>query len=108
MKLLRWLEWTAFAASVFILLRVANGDATFMYLFGVDPFEPCVIADGNFAKNGRADLVEGQARECAIIGTDVEWIGLSLADRRTSFHWSNTAMAHIRASRVCAGSTATT
>src|SRR6202023_1593032 len=59
MRLFVWFEWTAFAASVFILLRVANGVATFLYLFGVDPFEPCVIAHGNFAKNGRGDLVEG-------------------------------------------------
>jgi hypothetical protein len=81
MRLLVWLEWTALAASALFLLRVANEVGTFLYLFGVDQFEPCMIAHGNFAKNGRGDLVEEQARECAIIGTDVEWIGLSLADR---------------------------
>jgi hypothetical protein len=80
MNLFRWLEWTAFAASVFILLRVANGVATFLYLFGVDPFEPCVIAHGNFAKNGRGDLVEGQARVCSIFSSE-DRIGLSLADK---------------------------
>jgi hypothetical protein len=80
MKLLRWLEWIAFAASVLVLLRVANGIATFMYLFGVDPIEPCVIAHGNFTKNGRADLVEGQARVCSIFSSE-DRIGLILADK---------------------------
>ena len=80
MRLFVWLEWTAFAASVFILLRVANGVATFMYLFGVDPFEPCVIAHGNFAKNGRGDLVEGQARVCSIFSSE-DRIGLMLTDK---------------------------
>ena len=81
MRLFVWLEWIAFATSSLLLLRVANDVGTFLYLFGVDPLEPCMIAHGNFAKNGRGDLVEERARDCAIIGTDVEWIGLSLADR---------------------------
>lgn len=80
MKLLVWLEWTAFVASAFFRLHVANGVATFMYLFGVDPFEPCVIAHGNFAKNGRGDLVEGQARVCSIFSSE-DRIGLMLADK---------------------------
>jgi len=80
MKLLRWLEWTAFAASALILLRVTYWLGTFLYLFGVDPFEPCVIAHGNFAKNGRGDLVEGQARVCSIFSSE-DRIGLMLADK---------------------------
>ncbi|MDQ6703760.1 MAG: hypothetical protein M3Z96_12005 [Pseudomonadota bacterium] len=80
MRLFVWFEWIAFAASVLILLCVANGVATFLYVFGVDPFKPCVIAHGNFAKNGRGDLVEGQARVCLIFSSD-ERIGLSLADK---------------------------
>lgn len=41
-----------------------------------------MIAHGNFAKNGRGDLVEDQSRDCAIIGSAAEdRIGLSLADR---------------------------
>jgi hypothetical protein len=79
MRLFVWLEWIAFAASVLILIRVANEVGTFLYLFGVDPFEPCVIAHGNSAKNGRGDLVEGQARVCSIFSSD-DRIGLSVAD----------------------------
>jgi hypothetical protein len=79
-KLFVWLEWTAFAASALFLIRVANEIGTFLYLFGVDPFEPCVIAHGNFAKNGRGDLVEGQARVCSIFSSE-DRIGLSLADK---------------------------
>jgi hypothetical protein len=79
MRLLPWLEWTAFAASALFLLRVANEVGTFLYLFGVDQFEPCMIAHGNFAKNGRGDLVEGQARVCSIFSSE-DRIGLTLAD----------------------------
>ncbi|MDQ6702771.1 MAG: hypothetical protein M3Z96_06530 [Pseudomonadota bacterium] len=40
-----------------------------------------MIAHGNFAKNGRGDLVEDQVRDCAIIGSAAEdRIGLRLAD----------------------------
>jgi hypothetical protein len=84
MRLLPWLEWTAFAASALFLLRVANEVGTFLYLFGVDPFEPCMIAHGNFAKNGRGDLVEGQARVCSIFSSE-DRIGLTLADTEDVF-----------------------
>jgi hypothetical protein len=80
MRLFVWFEWIAFAASALILLRAANGVGTFLYLFGVDPFQPCVIAHGNFAKNGRGDLVEGQARVCSIFSSE-DRIGLMLADK---------------------------
>jgi hypothetical protein len=82
MRLFVWFEWIAFAASALILLRVTYWLGTFLYVFGPVVVNPCTIAYGNFAKNGRGDLVEEQVRDCAIIGSALEDpIGLSLADR---------------------------
>jgi hypothetical protein len=54
---------------------------TFLYVFGPYLINPCTIAHGNFAKNGRGDLVEDQVRDCAIIGSAAEdRISLTLAD----------------------------
>jgi hypothetical protein len=72
MKILRWLEWIAFAASALILLNIAYGVGTFIYVFGPDLIKPCMLAHGNFAKNGRGDFVEDQVRDCAIIGSAAE------------------------------------
>jgi hypothetical protein len=109
MNLPRWFEWIAFAASAIILLRVAYWIGTFLYVFGPALVNPCTLAYGNFAKNGRGDLVEEQVRDCAIIGSAAQdRIGLSLAVGWTSLHWSTTARTQIRASRVCAGSTTIT
>jgi hypothetical protein len=45
-----------------------------------DLIKPCMIAHGNFARNGRGDFVEDQVRDCAIIGSAAEdRIGLKLA-----------------------------
>jgi hypothetical protein len=80
MKILRWLEWIAFAASAIILLPIAYGAGSFIYVFGPDLIKPCMIAHGNFARNGRGDFVEDQVRDCAIIGSAAEdRIGLKLA-----------------------------
>jgi hypothetical protein len=72
MKILRWLEWIAFAASALILLNIAYGVGTFIYVFSPDLIKPCMLAHGNFAKNGRGDFVEDQVRDCAIIGSAAE------------------------------------
>jgi hypothetical protein len=81
MRLFVWFEWIAFAASVVILLRVANVVGFILYALGPGPFAPCTIAHGNSAKNGRGDLVEYQIKDCAIIGSLAEdRIGLTLAD----------------------------
>ncbi|HXN88699.1 MAG TPA: hypothetical protein VN890_05015 [Methylocella sp.] len=81
MRLFVWFEWTAFAASTLIILYIAYGVGVFLYVFGPDLVKPCMIAHGNFAKNGRGDLVEAQTRDCAIIGSAAEdRIGLRLAD----------------------------
>jgi hypothetical protein len=81
MKILRWLEWIAFAASALILLNIAYGVGTFIYVFGPDLIKPCMLAHGNFAKNGRGDFVEDRVRDCAIIGSAAEdRIGLRLAN----------------------------
>jgi hypothetical protein len=81
-KLFVWLEWAAFAASAIILLRVTYWVGTILYVFGPALVNPCMIAHGNFAKNGRGDLVEEQVRDCAIIGSAAEdRIGLMLAGK---------------------------
>jgi hypothetical protein len=81
MKILRWLEWIAFVASGIILLFVAYGVGSIIYVFGPDLLKPCMIAHGNSAKNERGDFVEDQVRDCAIIGSAADnRIGLRLAD----------------------------
>jgi hypothetical protein len=83
MKLLRWVEWSAFAVSALLILYVAYGVAVFLYVFGPDLVKSCDIAHGNSAENGRGDLVEDQVRDCAIIGSAAEdRIGLKLADAK--------------------------
>ncbi len=80
-RLLVLLEWIAFAASVPIVLYVAYGVGSFIYVFGPELIKPCMVAHENFAKNVRGDFVEYQVRDCAIIGSAAEnRIGLRLAD----------------------------
>jgi hypothetical protein len=66
MKLRRWFEWIAFAASSGIVLYAVS--AAFIYLFGFGIDEDCRKARGTSADNERGVLAEAQARSCALIG----------------------------------------
>ncbi len=78
MKLLRWFEWIAFTASALLVAYVAGA---VVYVFGPKLINPCDMAYGNSAKNGRGDMVEDQVRDCALFGSAAEErIGLKLAD----------------------------
>jgi hypothetical protein len=81
MKLLRWFEWIAFAASALLLLYVAYVAGTSIYALGSKLINPCDMAYGNSAENGRGDVLEGQTRDCALIGSAAQdRIGFKLAD----------------------------
>jgi hypothetical protein len=77
MKLLRWLEWIAFAASLVPILGVA----TFLYAWMPLFTRPCHIDHGEMAKNARGDVTEDQIIDCAILGSAAEFrVSLQLAE----------------------------
>jgi hypothetical protein len=79
MKLRRWLEWIAFAASSGIILYALS--AAFIYVFGFGIDEDCRKARGTPVGNERGVLAEARARSCAFIGLPNE--------RRLGLHLSN-------------------
>jgi hypothetical protein len=76
MKLLRWLEWIAFAASLVSIFAVAAFLYAWMPLFT----RPCHIDHAEAVANARGDVTEDQIRDCAVLGSAAEFrVSLRLA-----------------------------
>lgn len=77
LKLLVWLEWIAFSASLVLLL----GIAAFLYAWMPLLTRPCHIDNGETARNARGDVTEDQIIDCAVLGSAAEFrVSLRLAE----------------------------
>ncbi len=69
MKILRWFEWIAFAASLVPIFSLAAFIHAWMPVFT----RPCHVDHAEAVTHARGDVTEDQIRDCAVLGSAPEF-----------------------------------